>query len=484
MSSGTSRREFLRAAGLGCVGLAAARRSQAAEPERQPNIIFIITDQQHSGMMSCTGNPYLKTPAVDELAASGIRFENAYATNPVCLPARFSFFTGRMPSAVGITLNEDGRRGVPEGIAEQAMGWAFKRAGYETAYGGKVHLPKDMRLDQIGFEVLTHDSRDELASVCAQYIKRPHEKPFLLVASFINPHDICYMAINDHNRSEGRPPVDNLDSRICEGLIEEPMKNLQEFVEKHCPPLPANFEVPELEPEGITEDYLKVRTFRRYARETWSDEMWRLHRWAYCRLTEMVDAKVGKVLEAVREAGIEDDTLIVFTSDHGDLDGAHRLEHKSILYEESVHVPFIMSFEGVIPSGVVDDTHLVSVGLDLMPTVLDYAGVGSPEDALGTSVRPLAERRPIAAWRDHLVAESQNGRMVRTANFKYNVYESGQNREQLIDLQNDPGEMRNLAQDAAYKDVLDHHRTLLANWLERTGDAIGRKYLVREASGV
>jgi arylsulfatase A-like enzyme len=186
----------------------------------------------------------------------------------------------------------------------------------------------------------------------------------------------------------------------------------------------------------------------------------------------------------VRDAGIEDNTLVVFTSDHGDHSGSHRLEHKSILYEEAVRVPFVMSHQGVIPAGAVDDTHLVSVGLDLLPTVLDYAGIAIPGDLLGASVRPLAEGRTVASWRDHLIVESQNGRMVRTERFKYNVYEPGENREQLIDLESDPGEMKNLAHDDAHKDTLDHHRTLLANWVEQTGDEIGRKYVVQQMNPV
>jgi len=479
MSSRITRKEFIRTVGISGAALAQARWLYAAEPSRRPNIIFIVTDQQRAGMMSCTGNPYLKTPAMDRLAASGARFEMAYSANPVCLPARFSFFTGRMPSAVGIRHNEDRTLGIPEEIAPQSMGRLFQDAGYETVYGGKIHLPRDMRLDNIGFRDLTRDERGKLADACAQFIKQPHEKPFLLVASFINPHDICYMAINDHLRSQGKRPIDNVASRIMEGLIEEPRKNLEEFVEKHCPPLPDNFDVPELEPECITEKYVRARTFRWYAREKWSPEMWRLFRWAYCRLTEMVDEEIGRVLDAVRDGGIEDNTLIVFTSDHGDHDSAHRLEHKSILYEGAARIPFIMSYRGVIPAGAVDDVHLVSNGLDLLPTLCEYAGIVAPKDLLGMSVRTLAEGRSLPSWRDHLIVESQNGRMIRTARFKYNVYDSGKHREQLINLKNDPGEMSNLAYDAEHKTILDEHRALLAKWVERAGDEIGKEYIVR-----
>ena len=476
-----NRRSFLKTAGLAGAALTLPGRLGAEPGRRRPNVLFIITDQQSATMMSCAGNKHLKTPAMDSLAAAGVRFERAYPSNPVCLPARFSFFTGHMPSAVGITLNEDGRKGVGKGVPGRAMGHLFRKAGYETVYGGKVHLPRGMGIEQIGFRRLTGDTRGKLADQCAAFLKQAHEKPFLLVASFMNPHDICYMAINDHRRSRGQAAIGNLDSRICEGLIAEPRKKLKEFAEKHCPPLPANHAVPKLEPEGITTSYVKQRMFRHYARTKWPPEMWRLHRWAYCRLTEKVDAHVAKVLDAVRRAGLEDSTLIVFTSDHGDHDSAHKLEHKSILYEEAARIPFIMSYKGTISAGRVDDEHLVSNGLDLLPTLCDYAGIEPPRGLLGRSVRPLAEKKPPPAWREYLVVESQNGRMLRTDRFKYVVYDSGARREQLIDLKNDPGEMKNLAYDQKHKAVLAEHRELLGKWLKRAGDRSAGKYIVQRA---
>ena len=474
----TDRRTFLKATGVGAAALAATDVLNAAPAAKRPNIVFIITDQQSATMMSCTGNRWLKTPAMDRLAGSGVRFERAYAANPVCLPNRFSFFSGHMPSKVGIGLNEDGRKGVAKGMPAQAMGNLLRKTGYETVYGGKTHLPRGFGLQQIGFRPLTGDSRGKLAEACAAFIKGKHEKPFLLVASFINPHDICYMAINDHGRTQGRPARGNLDSRICEGLIEKPRKSLKEFVEKHCPPLPPNHAVPADEPEAITRRYLAVRRFRQYAREKWSDDMWRLHRWAYCRLTEMVDAHVGKVLDALKEAGLEENTVVIFTSDHGDHDSSHKLEHKSILYEEAARIPFLMSWKGVIPAGRVDGEHLVSNGLDLLPTVCDYAGIAPPKGLLGTSIRPVAEGRAKTAWRGHLAVESQNGRMVRTDRFKYVVYDSGANREQLFDLKSDPHETRSLAKDPRHKAVLEKHRELMRDWVAHADDRIGRSYVV------
>ncbi|HID74610.1 MAG TPA: DUF4976 domain-containing protein [Planctomycetaceae bacterium] len=465
----------------GALWLVAAERPSCGA-ERRPNLLVIITDQQHAGMMSCAGNPYLKTPAMDSLAAHGMRFELAYATNPVCIPSRMSMVTGHMPSRFGMRSNAEGRKQAPKEAIQQAMGWIFRRAGYETAYGGKTHWMRGMTPESIGFASITSDQREGLAEACAEFFRQSRDRPFLLVASFINPHDICYMAIDDYTRTMGKPtmyPRSTVErQRLAEALRWPEGVSREEFFERLCPPLPPNFEVPALEPECITTDYLGVRSFRQFARQRWSEERWRLHRWAYCQLTEMVDRHIARVLEALRQAGLEQDTVIVFTSDHGDLDGAHRLEHKSILYEEAARVPLIVSWAGVTRPGAVDSDHLVSVGLDLIPTLCDYAGIEPPPGLLGRSLRPLAEGKRPPGWRRFLVAESRAGRMVRTDRFKYNVYQSGRHREQLIDLKTDPGEMDNLAEDPRYEDVLNQHREMLQAWVERTGDQIARPYIV------
>jgi len=221
--------------------------------------------------------------------------------------------------------------------------------------------------------------------------------------------------------------------------------------------LPPNFEPQDQEPEAIRM-LLEQRLFKKHARETWPDEKWRMHRWAYCRLTEMVDAQIGRVLDAIRESGLEEKTVIVFSSDHGDMDSAHRMEHKTALYEEAARVPLIVSYKGVTPAGLVNDTHLVSNGLDLIPTLCDYAAIEPPNGLTGESFRPLAEGKTPQSWRTHLFIESEFGYMLRSERYKYVLYDVGKNREQLIDLENDPGEMKNLATNPTYQDILREHR--------------------------
>ena len=134
-------------------------------------------------------------------------------------------------------------------------------------------------------------------------------------------------------------------------------------------------------------------------RKDYNERDWRNYRWIYCRLTERVDAQIGQLLDALKKNGLEKNTLVIFTSDHGDMDGSHRLASKNVFYENSVGVPFIMQYKGVIPAGVVDNKSLISNGLDVLPTLCDYAGVSAPNYLLGRSLRPLAENQEDNARR-------------------------------------------------------------------------------------
>jgi arylsulfatase A-like enzyme len=136
-----------------------------------------------------------------------------------------------------------------------------------------------------------------------------------------------------------------------------------------------------------------------------------------------------------------------------------------------------MSHKGTIPAGRVDDAHLISNGLDLLPTLCDYARIDIPESRPGKSIRPLAEGKRVKRWRQFVAAESHYGRMVRTNRYKYCIHDSGKHAESLIDLKNDPGEMKNLAETEEYKDVLNKHRRLLRRWVEKIDDRIGAEYI-------
>ncbi|MBM4149403.1 MAG: DUF4976 domain-containing protein [Lentisphaerae bacterium] len=465
-----NRRDFMRVTGAGVLAAGLPRLGWAADgPDlgmatngaKRPNILLIMTDQQHAGMMSCAGNLYVKTPAMDSLAANGMRFERAYCANPVCMPSRFSMLTGLMPSRIGLEANKSGFH-MPAEIVTNGMGNVFRRAGYRAFYNGKYHVTASH--ESMGFEKLVADKRIKGQSPVVQFLRQPQDKPFLLVASFENPHDICFMAINAHKQRD-RGTVNYGDGALGRSLELPPGVTREEFFARICPPLPANFEIPEGEPSGAKRI---PAAFTQYVRENWTDEQWRMHRWAYARLTESVDAEIGEVLIALREAGLEENTLVIFVSDHGDMDASHRLEHKSVLYEESVRVPFLVSWKGVTQPGRVDGTHLVSTGLDLIPTMCDFAGIPAPKELKGRSVRSLAEGKENTPWRETLVTESEGARMLRSARYKYVRYRGKE--EQLMDLETDPGEMRNLATDPKSATVLEEHRRLLKEWYAENGE--------------
>jgi arylsulfatase A-like enzyme len=486
-----TRRSVLKAgAALGIASALECRDLALGRDRQRPNVLLLITDQQNWQMMSCADNRWLKTPAMDGIAASGARFELAYVTNPVCSPSRFSLQTGRMPSAAHITDNDDAPWGqVADSMLDTSLGSLFRKAGYDTAYGGKTHLPHAFRDEFAGmsYRYIEENERERLAEACGAYLKGPHERPFFLTVSFINPHDICFLAINAYRVSRGQPPT--FDKVDTSGELLKQVRNIKDratFFAKECPPLPPNYAIPPLEPEAVAKKYLGSDVegpFRAYVREHWTEEDWRIYRWIYCRLTERVDREISTVLTALREAGLEQSTLIVLTSDHGDMNAAHKLEHKSVLYEEATRVPFIMSYKEVIPRGQVDNAHLVSTGLDLLPTLCDYAGIDLPPVALdGRSLRPLAEGQTPKNWRDYLVVESENDRMVRTERYKYCLYSCGGHHEQLNDLAIDPGEMINLAEQPAYKDTLKKHQDLLWAWMTRTWDYDYDAWATRECT--
>ena len=431
-------------------------------PDR-PNLIFLFTDQQSATMMSCAGNRWLHTPAMDRLAAGGVRFDRAYCTDPVCVPSRFSLMTGRMPSAIGLRSNDSSHLPpIPEAITQHGLGWLLRRAGYETVYGGKVHLPKKLSPTDIGFDVIARDERDGLADACVEFIRRPHDRPYLLVGSFINPHDICYLAIRESQQDDkerwlvehGRTEVATLDRALQrpDGVDEAT------FFAEHCPPVPPNFDPQADEPEAVR-SLLARRPFRRRAREVWTERQWRLHRWAYARLTEFVDAQIARVLDAVEAAGAAENTVIVFSSDHGDHDGSHRMEHKTAFYEEACRIPLIIAQPGATAAGAVD-AHLACNGLDLIPTLCDYAGVEPPTDLAGVSLRPLAEARPPGPWREQVHIESELGRCLVTDRYKYMRYDQGASAEQLMDLHTDPHETRNALADPEHQAALADLRRL------------------------
>ncbi|MFJ2781420.1 sulfatase [Kitasatospora sp. NPDC087315] len=421
---------------------------------RQPDILVVLTDQQTADAMSAAGNPHLATPHMDALAAVGTRYRQAYCAQPLCTPSRASLLTGRLPSTLGVTGNSSG--------PEPLLGRLFAEAGYDCGYGGKWHLPELDLPDGRGFRRI-HPAGDDagLAHAAAGFIREPRERPFLLVASFLEPHGICEWARGQDPRTgplPAPPPVEQ------------------------CPPLPANF--PPAPYEARLPRLAQQAWPHTHPTAQWREDDWRRYRYAYYALVERVDRHLGLLLDALRERPGGRETVVVFSSDHGDGAGAHRWNQKWALYEESVRVPFLVAGPGApgpggqsgdAAAGAVSD-RLVSTGLDLVPTLCDLAGVTPPPGLPGRSVRSREPRETVVVETRWELPGFNNalGRMIRDERHKYVCYAWGDHREQLFDLTADPGEMVNLAVDTRHSALLDRFRGLLDEHCARTADPFAR----------
>lgn len=432
-----------------------------AQTSNKPNILIIMTDQQTADAMSNAGNKDLHTPAMDKLAANGVRFTRAYCAQPLCTPSRTAIFSGKMPfetGFVGNAVEKDGQW--PDSLL--MMGKILQNGGYKTGYVGKWHLPvPTTKVSQHGFEYIENtnflDYNDGATpSYCARFIKENKDKPFLLVASFLNPHDICEWARGEALKMdvlEDVPPVDQ------------------------CPQLPANWKIPANEPEIVREQQ-KTVGLRTYPSVNYTPEKWRQYRWAYNRLVEKVDKYIEMVMGSLKKYGVEKNTIIIFTADHGDGYAGHSWNQKQILYEESAKIPFIIAkMDGSMKSRT--DDMLVCNGTDMIPTICGLTGVQKPGYLKGIDISKRLTN-PSKNLRDTLVIETDfadndellgiNGRAVITRDFKYIVYNKGEIKEQLFDLSKDPGEMNNLAVNTQYKKKLLALRTYLKIWCKTNGD--------------
>ncbi|WP_113634819.1 sulfatase family protein [Nubsella zeaxanthinifaciens] len=432
------------------------------QAQERPNILIIMTDQQTADAMSIAGNKDLKTPAMDKLAKNGVRFTKAYCAQPLCTPSRTAIFSGKMPYETGFVGNAPEKDGQwPDSLL--MMGKIFQQGGYQTGYVGKWHLPVPVKkVSQHGFSYIENtnflDYNDGATpSFCARFIKENAKKPFLLVASFLNPHDICEWARDEALKMdvlEDAPPPEQ------------------------CPALPANWQIPANEPQIIRQQQQQVG-LRTYPSVNYSPEKWRQYRWAYNRLVEKVDQYIDQVLYSLKKYGVEKNTIIIFTADHGDGYAGHSWNQKQVLYEEAAKVPFIISkMDGSIAPHT--DDMLVCNGIDIIPTICGLTGVQKPTYLKGLDVsQRIAE--PAKQLRDTLVIETDfadneellgiSGRAVITQNFKYIVYNKGVIKEQLFNLSDDPGEITNLAVLNSQKRKLQELRNYLKKWCKTNGDS-------------
>lgn len=439
-----------------------------------PNFVFILPDQLRSDFLSCYGAEFLATPNLDSLAEQGVRYENAFSASPVCVPARTAVLTGMSSVRTGVLDNnhalradywEAGLRTWPDILASR---------GYYTAAVGKMHFyPWDVN-HGFQYRVIAEDKRwihirDDyyhflrerglgkrhasklegyqenmgaavnplprelspdgyVADEACRFIRTyAHEGPFALMVGFPGPHDPY------DPRVESLANVDGSKLPAAAPEVEQDTRRLREKM----------IEAYQLDWCGI--DYTRF-----------PESMKRKIRLHYAALVTEIDLEVGRIVEELATAGVLDDTVIIFGSDHGDYLGDHGLIGKHSFFESSIRVPLIVRLPGGVAAGVssalvelrdITSTMLLLAECDV-PTVMD----SRPLPQLG-----IAE----AHGRDHIIGALHDGWMVHDGRWKFHVYDTGD--LLLFDLDNDPLEQHNLATDSACSEELLRLQAVLAN---------------------
>ena len=426
----------------------------AAKP---PNILLIICDELSGGVLQDSSTrDYLKVPNLDRLVSRSLSFTRAYAATPLCVPARTAIFTGTYPIQNGVETNDPAQF---DAQRFPCLGRFVRSAGYETAYFGKWHLPYlQADINKHGFETMGTSAKPndtETASLASRFLARKHDQPFFCVASFLEPHNICEWA-----RGEA----------LDQGEVGPPPPASQ------LPPLRPNHAPQQNEPDAVRIARASYQAARMFPVGKFSDIKWRQYEWAYYRMIELLDLQVGRVLDALEKASLTSDTAVIFLSDHGDCQGAHNWNQKTVFYDESSRVPLLLSYPRQISRG--KSNTLVNTGLDLFPTICAFANATQPADLEGRRLTRLAQRTETQAKQDFVVVTNHlvqgapvngvkpqpRGRMLRTDRYKYVVYNEGNSRESLVDMVDDPGEMVNIAGLQTMQPILQEHRRVLKKW--------------------
>ena len=454
----------------------------------RPNIILIITDQQNVNKIAAMGDSRLTTPTFDYLIRNGYSFTRSYCTYPLSVPSRFAMFSGYYPSQFGINGNKCDPEDVPKFMTgvpkEELLGALFANAGYDTYYGGKTHLPgaptNPAQAQYHGFaNHYTKETRSKLGVQAAEVLNsaRKNPKPFFIVASFINPHDICqydYFIGHPINKDEVDPndktlPMINIIAQA--NAIEQGGKAVYDT---KFPPIPANFKP--IQPAPVERMPGVYPTFPNPDTDILQ---WRKRSWTYDRLVEEVDNNFKPILDVLVQNKMWNNTILVFVSDHGEMNGAHQMERKMAPYEECQKVPFIFVGKGIKQHR--DDQNMANAGVDLLPTLCDLAGIKYPSSLPGKSLKGLLTGGQTSLNRDCLFTEGgptprwyQVTYQDRSSSFghiyKYTVFAEGKPwREMLVDIKNDPGELKNVAHDAGYASMKTKLRGILQAELKSRG---------------
>ena len=483
-SSALSRREFL-ASTASAATLIRASRSRAGEGAgRKPSLLFIQTDEQRADTMAAYGNRKIHAANLNRLAAESCVFEKAYVSQPVCTPSRSTMITGLWPHTSGLVTNNIP---LPDDVA--CLPELLDDADYRTAFMGKWHL---------GDEIFPQHGLEEWVSIedvyTRHYRQRRDRNQRSSYHHFLLPHGYEPGGDNKFGRSfAARLPIEHskprfLEQSACEFLRrhrDEPFVLYVSFLEPHMPffgplddehppdqvDLPVNFDDPleENEPGHYRAKREKLLRSGFGGQPLKTEADWRTLIAKYWGLVTQVDRSVGAILATLERLGLAESTIVVYTSDHGDMMGSHRLLTKGFMYEESVRVPWLVRAPQLDRRPRVIRQPVSHV--DMVPTLLELMGTRPPADLPGQSLIPLLAGGSVSE--DHVFIEWPDP-VTRTV-----VSPDGwklclrvEEKCQLFNLKDDPGECTNLFDSGRHQDVISRLAAKIRAWQKTVHDPV------------
>jgi len=461
------------------LALVAAKGSPGAE---RPNVLWLISDDHAAYVTGCYGNPIVRTPNLDRLAAGGVRFDRAYCNSPVCSASRAAFITGMYPRTVGVTVLR-----TPLPASAVTLGEVLRESGYDTAWYGKTHFNSPLKH---GFDVLVGvgDWRRWLRKQGQKVDDTspdvlPKWKPFrdparLWINGVYLPFGLTDELMWDTwfaRRGAAFIAQERDRPWCCVVSLTTPHSPFRFPLEYRDRYDPAQFDVPKVGPE---DDPQIPAVFRDL-----TDEEKRRVRASYYTSTEFTDKNMGIVLDALEKTGQAENTIVVYLGDHGYMLGQHGRFEKHCSYEPAVGSPLLIRYPKRF-AGKRSTEALVEF-IDVMPTILDLCGLGAPKTVQGRSLVPLLEGK-VDAHREHVFVEYAwaDEAMVCDGRWKL-VYIRGKRRRpdgydpgeayplpgptlKLFDTRSDPGEFVNLAGRPEQRERVARYVSMLVEHLKRT----------------
>jgi arylsulfatase A-like enzyme len=439
-----------------------------AEDGRKTNVLFLVSDDLNCDL-GCYGHPQVQSPHIDKLAQRGVRFERAYCQYPLCSPSRTSFLTGRRPDETKIHTNAGAGRTpaaydahphfrdfIPDTVTLPQL---FRNNGYFVARVGKLYhygVP-----GQIGTPGLDDPPSWNLIVNPAGRDKAEEHRIFTLVPGQYGG-TLSWLAADGTDAEQTDGLVATAAISLLEAHKEGPFFLAVGFYRPHTPYVaprsyfngypPGSIPLPELSADDKARTPAAAYQSAKRDQEDMTDDLRREAIQAYHASITFMDAQVGQVLEALDRLGLADNTVVAFTSDHGYHMYEHGLWQKMSLFENAARVPLIVSAPGAQGKG--QSTPALAELVDVYPTLADLCGLAAPDYLDGVSLRPVLED-PSASVKDAAFTQVRRGQnkhaySVRTAKWRYTLWNGGADGEQLYDMEADPGETRNLAGDPAH----------------------------------